>query len=377
MTSADEPIPTTMRAALLLGRGGPEMLEVRDDVPVPALDPGLVLVKVAACGINNTDINTRVGWYSRSVTAGTSGESFDEARSEDATWGSGSLAFPRIQGADPSGRVVAVGSTVDRELVGRRVLIDPWLRDPVTPDDRSLAGYLGSEADGGFAEYCAVPARNVHPHTASLSDPELAAIPCSWSTAEHMLQRVRLEAGQTIAIPGASGGVGSALVSLAKLRGARVVAICGAAKADQVTALGADQVLTRDAGDVPAAVAAAVGPVDVVADIVGGDDFGGWLDALRRGGRYVTSGAIAGPVVPLDLRVLYLNDLELYGATVFPPEVFTALVGHVERGEVRPVVAATFPLERIHEAQSVFARKDHVGALVIDLTDRSAQRTAD
>lgn len=361
-------IPDTMRAALLLGQGGPEMIEVRDDVPVPSPGPGEALLRVGACGLNNTDINTRTGWYSRSVTSATSGEGYEAARTDDSTWGRSELSFPRIQGADPSGIVVAVGDGVDGSIMGRRALVDPWLREPRRPEDRSLAGYLGSERDGGFSEYCCVPAANVHAHTSDLPDTVLAGLPCSWSTAEHMLQRVRLTSGQTIAVPGASGGVGSALVSLAKLRGARVVGICGHSKLDRVAELGADIVLSRDLDDVPAAVRDAVGSVDVVADVVGGDNVGGWLEVLRRGGRYVTAGAIAGPVVPLDLRTLYLNDLELYGATVFAPTVFADLVAYVERGEVTPIVEATYTLEAIGDAQQAFEAKTHVGSLVIDLT---------
>ncbi len=355
-----------MRAALLLGNGGPEMLEVRNDVPVPVPRADEVLISVAACGVNNTDINTRVGWYSRSVTGGTSGEGFGEARTDDATWGRGGLTFPRIQGADVSGRVVAVGAEAPPSLVGRRVLVDPWIRDPERPSDRSLAGYLGSEHDGGFAEYCVVPARNVHPVDTDLSSVDLAGFACSWSTAEHMLQRIELRAGQSIAVPGASGGVGSALVQLAKRRGATVVAVAGSSKLDRVGELGADEVVTRENDDVPGAVVAANGgPLSAVADVVGGADFGGWLDALQRGGRYVTSGAIAGPVVELDLRTLYLNDLELFGATIFEPQVFADLVSYIEAGELRPIVGGTYPLERIHEAQEAFARKEHLGALVI------------
>ncbi len=361
-------LPATMRAALLTGRGGPEVLVVRDDVPVPAPADDEVLVQVAACGVNNTDINTRVGWYSRSVTGATSGGGFEEARSDDATWGRGGLTFPRIQGADPSGRVVAVGAGVDAGIVGRRVMVDPWIRDAENPGDRSLAGYLGSERDGGFAEFVAVPARNVHPLTTELSDVELASLPCSWSTAQHMLHRVGLADGQRIAVTGASGGVGTALVQLAKVRGAHVTAIAGRSKLDAVAALGADALVARDEPDLgAAAVSAGGGPFDVVADVVGGDDFPGWLDALRRGGRYVTAGAIAGPIVPLDLRTLYLNDLELYGATVFEPQVFADLVALVEQGAITPVVGATFPLEEIHAAQAAFERKEHVGAIVLTL----------
>ena len=350
-----------MRAALLTGIGGPEKLVVRDDVPVPVPGDDQVLIEVAACGVNNTDINTRAGWYSRSVRGASSGAGFDDAQIDDAAWGGG-LRFPRIQGADPSGRIVAVGSLVDSDLVGKRVLVDPWIRGSEGP------GYLGSEHDGGFAEFCAVPAANSHPHASTLSDPELASLPCSWSTAEHMLQRVDLRSGQSIAVPGASGGVGSALVQLAKLRRAKVVAIAGAAKLDAVARLGADATVARESDEPPkAAVEANGGPFDVVADVVGGPDTPGWLEALAQRGRYVTSGAIAGPIVELDLRTVYLNDLELFGATVFEPQVFADLVGYVDRGEVRPVVGATYPLEQIHEAQTAFERKDHVGAIVITL----------
>lgn len=362
-------VPALMRAAVLTARGGPEVLVIRDDVPVPVPDADEVLIRVATCGVNNTDVNTRVGWYSRAVTTATQGDGFEEADDADQSWGGG-LSFPRIQGADPCGRVVAVGADVDPDLIGERVVVDPWIRDRDHPADRSLAGYLGSEFDGGFAEYCAIRASNVHVITdTSTTDVELGALACSWSTAAHMLDRVALGTGQRIAVTGASGGVGTALVRLATLRGAEVTAIAGAAKHDAVAALGATHLVSRDAHDVPAAATAvAGGRFDVVADVVGGDDFVGWLDALRRGGRYVTSGAIAGPLVDLDLRTLYLNDLELYGATVFEPQVFADLVALVNAGEVRPLVAETFPLEAIHAAQAAFGVKSHVGNIVITIT---------
>lgn len=359
-------VPGTMRAALLTGRGGPEVLVVRDDVPTPVPAVDEVLIRVTACGVNNTDVNTRVGWYSRSVTGATAGGGFAEARDDDATWGRSGLTFPRIQGADPCGVVVAAGGAAGRDLIGERVVVDPWIRDQDDPGDRSRAGYLGSERDGGFAEYCTVPARNAYRVTTDASDIELAGLACSWSTAYHMLDRVGLAAGQRIAVAGASGGVGSALVRLAVLRGAAVTAIAGRGKHVAVAGFGAHHLVARDVNDVPAAaVAAAGGHFDVVADVVGGSDFVGWLDALRRGGRYVTSGAIAGPVVDLDLRTLYLNDLELYGATVFEPRVFAELVALVNAGDVCPPVAATFALDDIHAAQEAFERKAHTGKIVI------------
>ena len=195
-TVPDSDPPAAMRAALLLGTGGPEMLVVRDDVGVPIPGRGDVLVRVAACGMNNTDINTRVGWYSRAVTSATSGEGFDQAEVHDSGWGRRGLSFPRIQGADIAGVVVAVGDGADAGLLRLRVMVDPWLRDRDRPGDRELAGYLGSERDGGFAEFCAVPGENVYPVSTGLSDVELASFACSWSTAEHMLQRAGLRPGE-------------------------------------------------------------------------------------------------------------------------------------------------------------------------------------
>ena len=361
--------PQTMRAALLVGHGGPEMLQVRDDVPVPAPGPEDVLIEVAACGINNTDINTRVAWYSKSVTAATSGEGYADADTADSTWGGRGVEFPRIQGADVVGRVAVAGERADAGLVGRRVLVEPWLKDPADPADRSAARYLGSEVDGGFAEYVAVPAANVYPVESDLSDAELATFACASSTAEHMLARIGLAAGESIAVPGASGGVGSALVQLARRRGARVVAIAGRSKVSQVLELGASAVVPRQqpSHDIAAAVEANGGPFAAVADVVGGDAVGGWLEALAGGGRYVTSGAIAGPMVEVDLRTIYLNDLELHGATIYGPGLFADLVGYIERGEIRPVLGGTFALEHIREAQEAFVRKEHFGNLVITL----------
>lgn len=357
-----------MRAALLSGIGGPEMLRVRDDVPVPRAAPGEALLRVTACGLNNSDINTRVGWYSRSVTTATLDSGYRDADLGDVGWSRKGLSFPRIQGSDVVGVVVAVGDGARGDLIGHRVMVDPCLRDPDRPHVLELAGYLGSERDGGFAEYCAVPAENVYPVSTNISDIELATFPCSWSTAEHMLQQAELRRGESIAVPGASGGVGSALVQLSKMRGARVVAIAGSRKLDPVGSLGADRVVSRQIGAVPeAATDANGGPFDVVADIVGGGDFEGWLEGLRRGGRYVTSGAIAGPDVRLDLRTLYLKDLSLYGATVYPPRVFSDLVGYIRGGLVRAVVGGCYRLADIHAAQEAFLAKRHVGKLVVTI----------
>ena len=349
-----------MRAMVLNGHGGLEQLEYRDDIPAPKPGPGEVLIEVAACGVNNTDINTRLGWYSKTVTGATG--STGAADGIDGSWGGG-LRFPRIQGADPAGRVVELGPGVNAGLLGLRVLVDPWIRADRMEDYR----YLGSELDGGFAEYVVVPAINAHPIDTELSDTELGSFACSYSAAEHMLHRAGVTESQWVLVSGASGGVGGALVQLAKRRGARVVALTSASKAAAVSGLGADEVLDRAAPDIDQAVLDVTGGVDVFADVVGGDLFAPLLETIRRGGHYTTSGAIAGPIVPLDLRTLYLHDLTMHGATAFPPEVFTNLVGYIERGEVRPVVAETYPLEKMRAAQEAFIAKAHTGKIVIDI----------
>ena len=162
--------PRTMRAVVLTGHGGLDRLSVREDWPVPVPGSNEVLVAVDACGLNNTDVNTRTAWYSAGVSGATTGQALEAAAGADAAWGGSAISFPRIQGADVCGRVVALGSECNPSLLGRRVLIDPWLRAWNDPLDRDKCGYFGSECDGGFAQYTIVDARNVHPVTSEFSD---------------------------------------------------------------------------------------------------------------------------------------------------------------------------------------------------------------
>lgn len=362
-------IPNTMTAALLTGHGGLDKIEIRDDVAVPQPGSGEVLIRVSACGMNNTDINTRTAWYSKTVTEGTTGEEFDEVTEDAATWGGAAITFPRIQGADVCGQVVAVGSDVDANHIGNRVMIDPWIRDRNDPENFNKARYLGSEIDGGYAQYIKIQACNVFPIDSNLADEALASFACSYQTAENMLTRARLCDGETIVISGASGGVGSALIQLSRRRGAQVIAIAGKSKLEDVQSVGANAVIDRNDPDLMSAVLdhAPAGQIDVAADVVGGETFDVMMNSLKRGGRYVTAGAIGGPIVEVDLRTLYLHDLELIGATICPPEIFKSLVGYIERDEIHPLVAKTFPLQNIREAQNEFVKKQHVGNFVITI----------
>ncbi|MFN1512457.1 alcohol dehydrogenase family protein [Vibrio owensii] len=343
-------LPTTMKGVLLTGHGGPEMLEYRQDIPVPAPKENEVLIRVSAAGVNNTDINTRIGWYSKG-----------DNDSEDASWSGNALVLPRIQGADVCGEIVAVGSMVDESRIGQRVLIEPCLSD-VNGETINPPWYFGSECDGGFAEYTVVSAKHAYQLKTDLTDVELASFPCSYSTAENMLTRSRVARGDRVLISGASGGVGSAAIQLAKARGATVIAITSPSKNEQVLELGADEVVPRNANLVEAL---GNNSVDVVIDLVAGDQWPQFLEVLRPKGRYAVSGAIGGAMVELDVRTLYLKDLSFFGCTVLEPEVFGNLVHHIEQGNIKPLVAQTFPLEDINQAQAAFQEKGHVGKMVL------------
>ncbi|MBO9475667.1 alcohol dehydrogenase family protein [Shimia sp. R10_1] len=352
-----------MKAVLLTGHGGIEKLDYRDDVAVPVPAAGEVLIEVKAAGVNNTDINTRIGWYSKAVTEDTNAggaEGYNRIDDNDASWSGVPLSFPRIQGADVCGYIVAVGNGVNPNRIGERVIVRNMLRTYV--DYRPYECWtIGSECDGGFAQYCKAPSRETHAVDCTLSDAELAAIPCAYSTAEGMLHRANLGA-ETVLITGASGGVGSAAIQLAKRRGAKVIALCSSSKADTVRALGADHVLDRNA-DIVSALG--IGSLDVVVDLVAGPNWPQLLEVLRRGGRYATAGAIAGPICEIDIRTLYLKDLTLYGCTFQDDIVFENLVKYIEDNEIRPHVAKTYPLSDIAKAQEDFLAKRHTGQLVL------------
>ncbi len=370
-------IPATMRAMVTTGHGGFDKLVFHDDWPVPEPGPGAVLIRVGACGCNNTDINTRTAWYSDTVKTGITTDGgaggFAEIKPEAASWGGAAIAFPRIQGADAVGRIVAVGQGVDAARIGERVMVDGWLRDSDDPLDMEKAGYWGSEADGGFAEYATCPDANAVKVESGLSDVELATFMVAFSTAEGMVRHVDPRPGQWVLVTGASGGVGTAAIQLIKRRGAKVIALCGGSKADAVIALGANAVIPRDVADLTGAIRDITpsGRVEGVVDVVGGPLFGQMIAALRTGGRYASSGAIGGPEVSFNLRHLVYRDLELHGSTVTPLEVFHDVVGYIERGEVRPVLSATYPLEHLAQAQAAFLEKGFIGKIVIDMEMRA------
>ena len=359
-----DPLPNEkiMKAVVTAGNGGFEQLQCRM-VKHPRLGDNEVLIRVLAAGINNTEINTRIGWYSDSVNQSTSALASSRIQQKKAPADSGwneTTPFPFIQGTDCCGEVVQLGQNADSLLLNKRVLVRSCRRPQGFTSMENF--WMGSDSDGAFAEYVTVPQSEVFEVKCDWSSAELATIPCAYGTAENMIQRAGIRSGETVLITGASGGVGSAATQLVQLRGAKVIAVVSLEKQKQILEMGATMTIARDKnmGEVLGEES-----VDIVIDLVAGDAFATLLKILKRGGRYVSAGAIGGPVVAFDVRVLYLKDLQLIGCTAWDESVFPNLISYLENKKLRPLLAKTFPLEQIVEAQQEFLLKKHVGNFVL------------
>ena len=355
-------VPTTMMAVVTTGNGGYDKLDYRE-VPTPTPGPTDVLLKVHAAGVNNTEINTRLGWYSSSVETATS--SFSDVQSTagehkaDGGWND-ATPFPIIQGTDCCGSVVAVGREVETSLIGQRGIVRACMRTHGWDDLDNI--WMASDFDGAFAQYVTIPASEFFAVDTDWADAGLATIPCAYATSENMIGRAGVAPGTVVLVTGASGGVGSATVQLAMRRGAQVIAVTSPSKAHYLRQLGVEHVIDRGAD-----LVAALGEksVDVVVDNVAGQGFAQMFKILKRGGRFVSSGAIAGPMVQFDIRDMYLKDIQLIGCTAWDEQVFPNLVGYIERNEIKPLVARQFALSEIAQAQSVFMDKDFFGNFVL------------
>ena len=345
-------IPKTMKAIILKANGDYEQLQYVEDYNVPTPKENEVLIQIKAAGINNTDINTRIGWYSK-----------NDNNADDASWTGESLTFPKIQGADVCGYIVEVGKNIDSSRIGERVLLEPSLQK-INGKQLENPWYLGSECDGGFAQYTVVSNEHAYKINSTYTDIELASFPCSYSTAENLLTRANVNQNDVVLISGASGGVGSAAIQLAKARGAKVIAITSPSKFDEIKSLGASQVISRH-DDIVEVLGKS--SINVVIDLVAGEAWGKFLEVLKPKGRYAVSGAIAGPIVELDIRTLYLKDLSFFGCTVLEAEVFGNLIKRIEKKEIKPLVAKVFPLEDIVDAQKEFLKKKHIGKIVLSI----------
>ena len=364
-------IPSMMRAMVLNGHGGPEQLEYRDDWPVPEPGRGEVLVRVTATAKNNTDRKAREGLYP-------TGNSDNEVTSFHMG-GEPRLTFPRIQGADVAGRVVAVGEEVDPSRLGERGLLDFNLYPDERRDINVAPDYYGHGADGGFAEYIAVPSDQFHRiDNPELSDAEVASLGmCSYQTAYHMLTTARVKAGERVLVTGASGGVGTALIQLCRILGAIPYAYSTADKAEALKKLGAEAVLDRnESGNLSDRVKTLTGgmPIDAVMDLVGGAMTDSFIDtmifdmALRADlPRLSIAGASGGNVSRILWTRIYLYQVQLYGVSHGTRQEAEQLIEWIRSGALRPVLHDAFPLSRLHRAERYFVDRssDYLGKIVI------------
>lgn len=365
-----ESVPATMAAMLLTGHGDIDKLVHHQDVPTPTPGPGEVLVKVTATAKNNTDRKAREGLYPTKDKGEVT--SF-------AMGGSPTLTFPRIQGADVAGRVVAVGEGVPASRLGERGLLDFNLYPDARRDLNLMPDYYGHGADGGFAEYIAVPSEQFH-HVPNpeLADAELAAMGmCSYQTAYHMMTSARVSAGERILVTGASGGVGTALIQLCRIVGAIPYAVSQRDKADALLALGAEAVIDR--GDLPTFVdrvleATGGAPIDAVMDLVGGEMTDRFIDTMiqdmkRRDSypRLSIAGASGGNLSEIMWTRIYLYQVQIFGVSHGTREEAEQLVAWIRSGQLKPVLHAAFRLSALHEAERYFVNRgsDYLGKIVI------------
>jgi NADPH:quinone reductase-like Zn-dependent oxidoreductase len=357
-----------MRAVRLHGHGGTEMLRL-EDAPLPRAGDREVLVRVSFCGLNHSDLNLRRGtYYGLGTDAGQVG------------WRQTPLRFPLIPGSDVAGVVAQAGSQVSGLPEGDRVVLYPYVacgaciecrrgNDHLCPN----VEYLGSERDGGYAEFIAVPARIAYPVPPGVALEEAAALPVNYLTAWHMMvTRGSLQPGETVMVTGASGGVGSACVQIARLMGARALAVVGSReKALRVLESGADAAVVPGQDDLLDAIHqwAGRGGVDMVVELVGAATWSSSLGALRPEGRVVVCGAVSGSVVETDLKRIYLNHLSVIGSTMGSPAEFERVLDLLASGAIRPIIDRIYPLEQAAEAQRRLENREQIGKVLLRVTD--------
>ncbi len=325
-----------MRAVAIDAHGGLEQVRLRADWPEPTAGPGQAVVDVKACGLNYLDIFVLHGMPGLPVE------------------------MPRIPGGDVSGVVGAVGAGVAREWVGRRVLIDPHIKS---------GGALGENGNGGLCEKIAVDAANLIHLPDAVTFEQAASLPIAYGTAHRMLiTRGHVQPGELVLILGASGGVGTGCVQIAKNLKARVIACASSeAKLRRLQELGADHVIDYTKEDFSRRAWEISGKkgVDVLVNYSGGDTWVPSLRTLARHGRLLTCGATAGFDPRTDIRYIWRREVNIIGANGWTRQDLEALLVEVERGSIKPIIHGVYPLAESREAMRVLEDREVFGKIIV------------
>jgi alcohol dehydrogenase len=333
-----------VRAVTIHGHGGLDRLVYDEHVPDPQAGPGEVVVAVRATSLNYHDVFTLRGMPGIRIP------------------------MPAIMGLDTAGEIAEVGAGVEGWRSGDRVLVDPI--------DRVKGGLMGETVHGGLAERCRAGAHQLIRIPDGVSFVEAAALPVAYGTAHRMLvTRGRVAAGERVLILGASGGVGTCCVFLARMAGATVVACASTeAKLKRLHELGADHVIDYAHGDFMAEVHRRFGKphrygsgggVDVVVNFTGGDTWVPSLRCLRRGGRLLTCGATAGFDPRTDIRYIWTFELQILGSNGWTPDDLVTLLQLVEARRLVPVIDRVLPLAEAREGLRLLAEREVIGKVVV------------
>lgn len=338
-----------MRAALFYEHGGPETLRI-EEIEVPRPGPGEVRMRVRAVALNHLDL-----WVRRGLPI--------------------DIALPHIGGSDIAGEVDDVGPGVDTIEPGVRAVVNPALwcgrcEWCLRGEQSQCVDFrvIGEHVRGGAAEFVIVPARNVYPISDGVSFERAAAAPLVFMTAwRGLISQGALRPGDTVLVTGASGGVATAAIQIARFAGARVMALTSAPYTDRVRELGAHAVYDRADPEWSRAVWRDTGKrgVDVVFDSVGAAIFGQCVRSLARGGRMVVYGATTGPTGDLDLRVLFWKQVFVIGSTMANHAEFRRVMDLVFAGEFDPIVDSVRPLTDIRQAHERLESGEAFGNIVL------------
>ena len=334
-----------MRAAVVSEHGGRDVIRVVDDYPRPTAEKGWVVLRVGATSVNYHDIFTRRGMPGISIP------------------------LPIVIGSDVTGEIVEIGEGIDGWSIGDRVLVDPL---PCAGTDWL---FLGEKIDGGRAEFCAVHSTQLVGISEDVSYQLAASLPIAYGTAYRMMMtRGGLEAGEKVLILGASGGVGTSCVLLAKMAGAEVIACASSDdKLRQLGGIGADHMINYRRDDMREAVYDIVGRprisktggVDLAVNYTGGKTWQETLRCVGYGGRMVTCGATAGFEEEVDCRYVWTFEHTIIGSDGWTREDIVELLTLVESGKLKPVIHGVLPLDQIREADRLLEDREAFGKVIV------------